>query len=1135
MKRLRWMCVLATLALISTALAYGQAVNATLLGTITDSSGAAVPNAKVTVTETNTGINRTTSTNESGNYTVADMPPGKYSVIVEQTGFKRAERSGLDVVVNTTTRVDLTLQPGQITETINVTSEAPALQTERADTGRKIESKSIEDLPLGGSHNVQALTILVPGAALPENQHSAFFNPQVSLATRFNGQSRLGDNLQLEGVDDNERTGLLQVLIPPQEAIQTMDISTSNFEAELGRATGGVANIILKSGTNQIHGSAYEDNRVSALSARNWFDPVRGHFTYNYFGGAVGGPIKHNRTFFFGDYLRVEDHQANNDRLSVPPADLRSGNLNVAAPGGKPTVIYDPNTGDPNTGAGRSPFPGNIIMKDRINPVSLKILSVVPLPNFTGATNPYAQNYFVNSPFFRNTDQFDVKVDHNQTDNDRLSVRYSFSRPVTTDASVYGIYGGPRGVGGNGFEGTGIQDTHSGAINYNRIFSPTLIMEARFGVNRYRNDAQQFGFGQNVADQLGIPGINGIPWTSGPPQITLDNFGDPFIGFSASLPWIRAESNVLFTNTWTKTKGNHTFKFGGEIRRVRDDLLQTQTVNPRGRYQFSQAQTGSTTDTVRSFTNSFASFLLDIPAAAGRDYPVIFPAYRAWQFYSFAQDKWVATPKLTIDIGLRWEFYPPATPAHTAGFSQFNPVNDTLEIAGVGGVPSNVGLKTHYKDFAPRLGIAYRLNDKTVVRTGFGISYAPYPDNTYAYNFPVKQNKQYSLPANCSICGVVLDNGQLASFQLGFPPFPAAVIPTSGIISHPDPNQQYFFINTNFREPYVEAWNFAVQRQLPFNLAFEVAYVGNHGVDQPALYALNASQTLGGNQASQPLFAAYGQKGNVDDRYVGYSSMYNGLQSKLDKRFSAGLALTLSYSYQKAMGMQSEDAGLDFYINPRRNWRRLDFDRTHTFASSFVYELPFGKNKRFISSGPAAYILGGWQMNGVLSIYTGQPINFGGDTSVLKAPGNSNTLNWFGPGPIPVTHNTGRGVAWFTNTQCNFNPAKGALVTTQCFAQPGAENGGLPEFGNLGRNPMNGPGAWNLDASLFRTFDIKERWKIQLKGEAFSLANTPRWGNPDTTFGSATFGQITGLSGVGSTNTGNGGARSIELGAKLIF
>src|SRR5437588_5868975 len=347
-------------AVMSAVLSYGQAVTGSLLGTVTDATGASAPNAKVVVTDANTGISRDTTTNESGYYSFGDLPPGRYSVSIELAGFKKFVVSGKDVLVNSTVRVDATLQPGNVSESIEVTAQAAILQTERADTGGEIEAVQLANLPMGGSHNFQNLSILVPGAARPESQHSAFFNPQVSLATRFNGQSRLGNNLQLEGVDDNERTGLLQVLIPPQEAIQTVDISTSNFDAELGRATGGAINVLLKSGTNEFHGSAYEFNRVSALASRNFFDSARGHFTYNYFGGTFGGPIRRNRTFFFADYLRIEDHSANNDRLTVPPADLRSGNLYVAAPGGKPTTIYDPTTGDPNTGAGRTPFRGNV-------------------------------------------------------------------------------------------------------------------------------------------------------------------------------------------------------------------------------------------------------------------------------------------------------------------------------------------------------------------------------------------------------------------------------------------------------------------------------------------------------------------------------------------------------------------------------------------------------------------------------------------------------------------------------------------------------------------------------------------------------------------------------------------------------
>lgn len=1122
MKYLRSMCALCALVLIFSTVGFAQAVSASLVGTITDVTGAAVPDSKVTITEVNTGVSRAGQTNDSGNYTFSNLRPGTYTVTAEKQGFKKASRANIDVVVDTTVRIDLALQPGEVSETINVTAEAALLKTERADTGRQIEAKTLSDLPLPANHNFQSLSMLVPGATKPENQHSTFFNAQSSYATRFNGQSRLANNLELEGVDDNERTGLLQVLIPPQEAIQTVDISTSNYDAELGRATGGAVNLILKSGSNEFHGSAYEYNRVSALSARSYFDSARGHFTYNYFGGTIGGPIIRNRTFFFGDYLRIDDHSANNDRLTVPTAAERTGDLSVST-----SNIYDPFSGnltDPKT---RVAFPGKQVPATSINPISAKILAIVPLPNLPGLT----QNYFVNSPFSKNTDQFDVKVDHNQTDNDHLSVRLSFSRPVTTDASVYGIYGGPRGVGGSGFEGTGVQTTYSGAINYVHIFSPTFISEARFGVNRYRNDAQQFGYGDNTADKLGIPGINGIPWTSGPPQINLPNFGDPFIGFSASLPWIRAESNVLFTNIWTKTKGNHTIKFGGDLRRVRDDLQQTQTYNPRGRYEFNVSQTSNSIAST-SFGNSLASFLLDVPLNIGRDYPVIFPAYRAWQFFTFVQDKWVVTPKLTLDLGLRWEFYPAATPAHSAGFSQYDPATNSLLIGGVGNVPSNVGINTNYHDFAPRIGIAYRWNDKTVIRTGFGISYSPFPDNTYAYNYPVKQNNFFGNTS--SFFGATLPDGRPATFENGFPPFQQTVIPSNGIIPNADLNQSYVVINPQFKEPYVESWSFAIQRALPKNMTFDIAYVGNHGVDQPAQYNLNASQTLGGGAASQPLNQKFGKKADVTQYFVGYSSSYNGLQVKLDKRFSGGFGMTTAYTYSKSLGYQSEDSRIDFYINARRNWRRLDFDRTHVFVQSYIYELPFGKNKKYLQSGAAGWILGGWQINGVLQISSGAPIDFSAPNSNLNAPGNNNTLDYFGDGGIQVLHGTGPGNSWFKNTKCSFS-SSGTLTTTDgCFAQSGTN-----QFGNLSKNVISGPGFWNLDASLYRTFDIKERFKLQIRANATSVVNTPQWANPSTDITSANFGLITSVGNGRSGQTLPGGygsgARQFEFGAKLIF
>src|SRR6476646_4175990 len=346
-----WVSLLAlSILLVAARPTMGQAVNATLLGTVTDSSGAAVASAKVTITETNTGISRTSQTNESGNYVFPDLPPGTYTVTAEQPGFKRASRASIDVIVNTTQRVDLYLQPGDVSQTVTVEAETPILQTERADTGRKIEAILTENIPLGTNRNFQNLLNIVPGTTRATFQHSQFFNASNSLQTEVNGQLREGNNYQIEGIDDNERTGLLQIVIPPLEAIQTVDVSTSNFDAELGRASGAVTNIILKSGTNSYHGAVYEFAKNSYFNARNFFDPSVGHLAYNYFGGNIGGPIKQNKLFFFADYLMVKDHEANTNLVTIPATAFRSGDLSSST-----TTIDNPFTGNPD-GTGRQPM-----------------------------------------------------------------------------------------------------------------------------------------------------------------------------------------------------------------------------------------------------------------------------------------------------------------------------------------------------------------------------------------------------------------------------------------------------------------------------------------------------------------------------------------------------------------------------------------------------------------------------------------------------------------------------------------------------------------------------------------------------------------------------------------------------------
>jgi hypothetical protein len=1125
----------------------GQAVNATLLGTVTDSSGATVANAKVTITETNTGISHTSQTNESGNYIFPDLPPGTYRVIAEQTGFKRESRAGIDLVVNSTERVDLVLQPGNMSETVTVEAETPILQTERADTGRKLDTVLTENIPLGTNRNFQNLLNIVPGTTRATFQHSNFFNASSSLQTEVNGQLREGNNYQIEGIDDNERTGLLQILVPPLEAIQTVDVSTSNYDAELGRASGAVVNVILKSGSNNYHGAAYEFVRNNYFNARNFFDSSVGHLAYNYFGGNIGGPIKKNKLFFFADYLKVFDHEANTNLVNIPSMALRSGDLSSST-----TAIYNPFTGDiadclpggiaKNCGTGRQQIvatsapgvfvPGpngpvdafnaactnaagcpNIIPTALINSISAKLLGFLPTPTAPGNTN----NYFALLPFHKDTDFVDAKVDANFTDKDRLSGRFSYQRPSILQAPIFGTAGGPAQ---GAFEGSGLQNTYSVGLNYNRFFSNNLVAEFRVGAGWYHNEAHNTDFGTNSSKTLGIPGVNLDPITSGIVGIQINGgtFSNPLIGFSASLPWIRSETNIDFANTWTKILGNHTVKFGGDLRRIRDALLQEQTFSPRGLYTFNDAQTALNTgsgSSKTSFANNFASFLLDVPGQAGRDLATFFPNYRAWQFFTFVQDKWLVTPKFTADIGLRWEFYPPATPVQKGGFSNYNPTNNTLVVSGYGNNPDNLGIATHYKYFAPRVGLAYRLREATVVRAGFSISYTPFPDNSYAYNFPVRSNNAFD-PLIGTFDAAVLPNGQTATFQNGFPNLIQPVIPANGIIPVTIPSlvkSTLFAVNPNFKNPYVESWNLAVQHSLPWRFVLDVAYVGSHSVDTVVNYNLNAATVTGLGTAGQPEFGPFNRTAGTNFLFAGYSSSYNALQLKFDRKFTSGFSTTTAYTFGKGMGFQTgDDGGLSFYINQRRDYARNDFDRTHTFVQSIVYDLPFGNGRRWASSGPASAIVGGWRVSTFMTIMSGLPLYFTQSSgSSLAAPGNTQTPTLVAP--VQILHGVGTGAAWFS---------------TSSFAQttaPGA-------FGNVGRNYLSGPNFFNLDAALSKAIRITERFGLDLRLEAFGATNTPQFffasnggSSNGTTFGSNSFGHVTSAS----------GGRTLQLGAKFNF
>ncbi len=1165
------MCALLVfLMAFSSALVYSQAVSSTVVGTVTDSTHAVIVNAAVTLTETDTNISRTTRSNESGNFSFADVPPGNYSVTVEIPGFKREQRRGISLQVNTTQRVDVELQTGNVTESVEVTGAPPPLQTDRADTGRKVDSMQVSELPvLTSNRNYQALLALVPGTAPPTEEHSQFFNASNSLQTEVNGAPRVSNNYQIEGIDDNERTGLLQILIPPLESIQTVDVSTSNHSVDLGRGAGAVTNVILKSGTNQFHGSAYEFVQNGNFDARNFFQPSVAAVHYNYFGGTIGGPIKKNKVFFFADYLAAIDHEANANTETIMSPLSRTGNLSEALAGSNPALVYDPATGDQTTGIGRTPFPGNIIPTTRLNPIALKILALVPNPN-QNLSNTLApsNNYFALLPFTKDTNFADGKVDYNINDKDRVSGRFSFQRPVVYQAPIFGAAGGDAN---GGFQGTGVQKTYSSGVNWNHVFSPTLLNEFRFGVAHYNNTAIPSDYGTNASTALGIPGINTSQFNSGLVGINIGGFTQPLVGYSASLPWVRAEANIDLVDNVTKTHGNHTFTLGFDMRRIRDDLLQTQTYSPRGAYFFGVAQTqcagncqlpngtvsGPTTpNSTTSWANDLASFLLDAPQAGstGRDFSGTFPTFRAWYFFPYASDRWQVNKKLTMDIGLRWEMYPPALPAFPGQFSNYIPSNNTLVVGGVGGNPNNGGLTNHLGYLAPRFGLAYRLTEKTVIRTGIGVSYTPFEDNTYINNnYPTKGN--IGAVQGLSAYTPATYNGSILSFESGLPAPAPQPVPSNGIynvaaLGFNGSTEGYF--PTNYKNPHIIAWNFSIQQALPFHLTADLAYVGNHGVDMGSSQNINASPVIAPASAGDTAYLPYlPHTGNITQYFVPVSSMYNALQAKIDRRFGSGLSLTSSFTYQKGMAYYNggdDDGFYGFYLKGQyhRNWGLNDFNRTVTFVQSYVYQLPFGTGKQFMGGASHAMnmIVGGWQIEGILTVMTGTPFTVTYSSTYLNlSQGGTNTPVQVAPvqklGGINTVSNGGS--AWFSPASFAPPPCQSPTPTAAC--PTGAIDqvaGAAQQVGNVGRNSMIGPGFFNINGAIAKTIEFNEHMRVQFRLETVNTTNTPQFSNPNggcCTANNANFGYVTGTvgSGSGSVNAGTGGPRSVQLAGKFTF
>ncbi len=1071
------------------AAASGQAVSSTLVGTVTDSSGAIVPNATITATENRTGVARKTASTTDGVYTIPYLAPGEYRIEIENAGFKKFVRDKVDLEVSSTVRVDATLEPGNVNETVQVTAESPLLQTDRAEVARNFTTQSVTELPLA-NRSFQALAGLVAGVTPPTVDFTTLEDPQGTTFFRANGNGNSANNTLVDGVDNTNPTLGLSVYIPSAEVVQEVHVTTSNYNAEFGRAGGAVVNATTRGGTNQFHGSLFEFNRVANLRARDFFNkegtPKPG-FIRNEYGVAAGGPIVRNKTFFFGAYQGRKLRQSSNSIGSLPDPRWLNGDFS-ATPG---VTIFDPATGNAD-GTGRTAFPNNVIPKNRFHPIAAGLLPYFPQANLPGFSN----NFNVNVPFTYDGNSYDARVDHSFTDQTKIFAKFNTALyDVVQRASLGDIIG----------EGTTAKDyTITASVNLTHGFSPTLLTEARAGYNRYRTNVNGINIDKPLSQQLGIrnPNPDGIS-SQGLARIQIN--GMPGIGTPVFYPLINTDNLFTAVNTWSKILRSHAFKWGVEAHRIRADRFQPQGLNlgPRGLFQFNPGTTalknGPALGPNGTFANSFASFLIGAPDQVSRTYMPITPTNRQTQFFAFVQDTYQVSAKLTLDIGMRYELYTTVKPRYAGGASNYDPATNTLLVAGIGDVPlsGNVDVAPH--NFAPRLGAAYRLDSKSVIRAGYGISYWTgrfgFTGGTLSTQFPVIYNIQQGATNDFIVDG---------AFN-SLPPVDIVPIPSNGHIT-PAPNQAFFVIPKYNRIPYVQSYNLTYQREIGAGIAVDVGYVGNVGRQEPFNLALNAAPA-GTGIAGKPFNQRFGHTADVSLRADGVNSNYNSLQANASKRFSHGLTFTLAYTYSKSMDLGSDQAGFTDNTNLQRHYAPSNYDRTHMLTISHLYELPFGKGKPFLrGGGPLAYIVGNWQINGIFRLATGTPFTVTADATPCNCPGNGNFADALRPAQI--LDGIGPGQKWFDTT---------------AFGQPGANR-----FGNGGRNIVRGPRLTNYDFSLFRNFPIAERVKAEFRAEFYNISNTPHFSNPSTNLNAGNFGEI-------SSTLGGYGNREVQLAFRLIF
>jgi hypothetical protein len=1069
--------ILALFCSVGSRPANAQVLYGSVVGTVADQSDAVVPNAAVTITNKETGLTRSATTDEGGRYSFVNVLPGRYDVKVVVTGFRTMTQNALEVNPNTVGRADFKMEVGQLTEAISVEATQTQLQTEKADTHSEIVAKQIENMPLSGYRNYQTLINLVPGATPAAFQNSITDTPGRALQTHINGGNAQTNITRIDGAAS------VNVWLPhhvgyvsSEETIDTVNITTSAADAEQGMAGTSAITLITKSGTNDIHGSAYEFHDDQHLKARNFFQAAgtdKPLSIYNNFGATVGGPIRKNKLFYFVSYDGTRQRQGSPGFYSVPTADQRTGDFSAYS-----TTIYNPfsgtqNTADPNYAKDRTPFAGNKIPASLLDPIALKLQSYYPSPNVGGVT---LNNYFAAGGPILSRNYFDAKVNFTVNDKETVWGKYGRMWATSGGSPLFGIAGGP-GLGGAD-PGHGDTLIQVGTIGHTHTFGPHLIMDGVLGYERQGQTVYPSDFGTNYGLQFGIPNTNGPdPLQSGFPNIG----GFSYTGFGVPnwMPLQRTEESYTHSDNFTYTHGAHEVRFGFDLVRHHLNHWQPEIGNgPRGYLGFGGGPTTLNGGPASTQYNSYATFLLGLDTTTDKSLQYILSTGREWQFGWYVRDRWQIGRNLTINLGLRYEFYPLMTRAGK-GIERYDPVSNQVFLGGRGNTPDDAGLSVSHKLFAPRVGVAYRIKDKTVIRTGYGINYDPIPFSRPLRGwYPLVVDTAKNAPNSFGWAGTISDG------------VPNAVGPdvSSGVVTLPGGVAERSPWGGEIHRGYEQSWNFTIERKLPQDILMSVGYVGTHSVHLLADRDINVGPP-GITTAKLPYNVAYGRSvaTNMWDGYL--SSSYNSLQIAVNRSFSHGLLVKAAYTWSHTIDYTDDDgwASVGWNWGPvfERNRATAGFDRQHVLQIGWVYELPFGKGKAFAKSGVGAAALGGWQVNGVMAAYTGTPFTVG-DSAALNSPSNSQTANQVNP-VVNRIGAVGPGTTYYDTT---------------AFA-----SGVVNTFGSSGRNILRNPGVWNTDLTISREFAVRERFKAQFRGEFFNLPNTSHFGGVSSASvtGGATF------------------------------